>query len=115
MRNRRSARVTAAARMRLNRVDPPDGPFLYRLATPLSLLQRPVALRPDLTIGLPCAIASMTRTIRTVAVGSMGVQLSSKTDDVAYDASERQCWLFAPSRCADRASATRVTNREGAR
>jgi hypothetical protein len=76
MGNRRSARVTVAARMRLNRLDRPEGGFPFRLATPLSLFQRPVALRPDLTIGLPFAIGSITKTIWTVAVGSMGVQLS---------------------------------------
>jgi hypothetical protein len=48
------ARVTVPLESRLNRKNPTVVPV--RLATPLSLFQRPVALRPDLTIGLPLAI-----------------------------------------------------------
>lgn len=73
--------MTVAARIRLNRLNPLDGEFLFRLATPLSLSFKDRWLCvPTSRSVCPCNRV-YANAIWTVTVDSVGVQLSQKADE----------------------------------
>jgi hypothetical protein len=66
-----------------------------RLATPLSSSRRPVALRPDLTIGLPFAIESTTAKEATrVCATVQNVAKRRRSDDVPRGWCRSDCRAF---------------------